>query len=121
MHVALCSLKKGILADCQIGGWAFIRAWACNRSLTLILLKNVERPTKQERYLFFFFYSLDEHNCLIAYSGLVDDHFPWAQFCLVVEYEYQSDSVWKDNCERQNIRHIALKLNSQDKSGNYGW
>ena len=65
-----------------------------------------------------FLFSLDEHNCLIAYSGLVDDNFPWAQFCLVVEYEYQSDSVWKDHCERQNIRHIAVKLNTGDRPGN---
>ena len=69
------------------------------------------------QYSYLFFFSLDQHNCLLAFSGLVDDNFPWAQFCLVVEYENQSDTVWKDHCERQNIRHIALTLDKGDPQG----
>ncbi|XP_072025479.1 protein shortage in chiasmata 1 ortholog-like [Amphiura filiformis] len=52
---------------------------------------------------------LDTCNCLILLATQIGQDFPWALFSLVVEYEYIQGSAWLELCQRQNIRHIALK------------
>ncbi|XP_033117508.1 uncharacterized protein LOC117117343 [Anneissia japonica] len=53
---------------------------------------------------------LDHCNCLVLKEMQISDDFPWAHFSLIVEYEDQHQSPWKQMCLRQNIRYIALKI-----------
>ncbi|KAJ8040852.1 hypothetical protein HOLleu_15271 [Holothuria leucospilota] len=53
--------------------------------------------------------ALDSHNCLVVTASQLHQDFLWAQFSLVVEYEFhESPSVWQTICVRQNIRHMGL-------------
>ncbi|CAH1243153.1 C9orf84 [Branchiostoma lanceolatum] len=52
---------------------------------------------------------LDKSDCLVVCSSIIGSDFPWAQFSLVVEYQYEETSPWMDLCKRQHIRHLALK------------
>ncbi|KAL4236883.1 hypothetical protein ACF0H5_005269 [Mactra antiquata] len=60
---------------------------------------------------------LDQHNCLIAPCRLMSDSFPWAQFNLVMEYEYEENSEWQQICLRQHIRHIGLFMDREISLG----
>ncbi|XP_019645269.1 PREDICTED: uncharacterized protein C9orf84-like [Branchiostoma belcheri] len=52
---------------------------------------------------------LDKSDCLVVCSSIIGSDFPWAQFSLVVEYQYEETSPWLELCKRQHIRHLALK------------
>ncbi|XP_035698397.1 uncharacterized protein LOC118431368 [Branchiostoma floridae] len=61
---------------------------------------------------------LDKSDCLVVCSIIIGSDFPWAQFSLVVEYQYEETSPWMDLCKRQHIRHLALKTLGPWEAGN---
>ncbi|XP_042910298.1 protein shortage in chiasmata 1 ortholog isoform X2 [Parasteatoda tepidariorum] len=45
----------------------------------------------------------------VSASSLSKD-IPWKDLTLVIEYEYDSDSMWKRMCEEQRVPHVFVKL-----------
>ncbi|CAG2207472.1 unnamed protein product [Mytilus edulis] len=62
--------------------------------------------------------SLEECNCMIIPSNLLDKHFPWAMINLVIEYEYDKQATLLTICETQNIKLVSfkIKLSSSESS-----
>ncbi|XP_052103873.1 uncharacterized protein LOC127737261 isoform X2 [Mytilus californianus] len=62
--------------------------------------------------------SLEDCNCMIIPSNLIDKHFPWAMINLVIEYEYDKQATLSRTCETQNIKLVSfnVKLSSSESS-----
>ncbi|XP_026528051.1 protein shortage in chiasmata 1 ortholog [Notechis scutatus] len=53
--------------------------------------------------------SLDICSCIIVHNQHIGSDFPWINFSLVIEYNYNENSCWIDLCKKMNISYLIFQ------------
>ncbi|XP_032068473.1 protein shortage in chiasmata 1 ortholog [Thamnophis elegans] len=53
--------------------------------------------------------SLDIYSCIIVHNQHIGPDFPWTNFSLVIEYNYNENSCWIDLCKKKNISYLIFQ------------
>ncbi|XP_070598536.1 protein shortage in chiasmata 1 ortholog isoform X2 [Erythrolamprus reginae] len=53
--------------------------------------------------------SLDICSCIIIHNQHIGPDFPWTNFSLVIEYNYNENSCWIDLCKKMNISYLIFQ------------
>ncbi|KAM3848132.1 protein shortage in chiasmata 1 ortholog [Vipera latastei] len=52
---------------------------------------------------------LDIYSCIIVHNQHIGPDFPWTNFSLMIEYNYNENSCWIDLCKKMNIPYLILQ------------
>ncbi|XP_034266475.1 protein shortage in chiasmata 1 ortholog isoform X2 [Pantherophis guttatus] len=53
--------------------------------------------------------SLDIYSCIVIHNQHIGPDFPWTNFSLVIEYNYNENSCWIDLCKKMNISYLIFQ------------
>uniref|UniRef100_A0A8C6XHH1 Shortage in chiasmata 1 n=1 Tax=Naja naja TaxID=35670 RepID=A0A8C6XHH1_NAJNA len=58
---------------------------------------------------------LDIYSCIIVHNQHIGSDFPWTNFSLVIEYNYNENSCWIDLCKKMNISYLIFQTTPQNQ------